>query len=117
MAITESYANTQSVGTTEHSLPNDATYSSGSPITADGLYQVFIDANAVAAADLFRFRIYEKVQSTDTQRIVYEAYIGGPQMTPVWVSPALALIHGWDVTLTKISGTDRTITWSIRNMA
>lgn len=112
MAITEAYAGSQSVSTTEWSLTGDD--DSVDEITADGLYQVFLDLNALAGADMFRVRIYEKVQSSDTQRVVYEAFLGGPQASPIWVSPALILIHGWDVTLLKIAGTDRTITWSIR---
>lgn len=117
MAISEAFANTQSITTTEHSLPRDATYDSGQPQTDDGVYQVFIDVNAINAADLFRVRVYEKAQAGDTQRVVYEAFIGGPQATPIWISPTLILLHAWDVTLIKISGTDRTITWSIRKVA
>jgi hypothetical protein len=32
------------------------------------------------------------------------------------VSPTLIVMHGWDATLDKISGTDRAITWSIRTV-
>jgi hypothetical protein len=117
MAITEAFANTQSVTATEHSLPRDATYSSASPQTDDGVYQCFLDVNAIAFGDEFQFRVYEKVQSTDTQRIVYEAIIAGPQSTPIFVTPSLVLLHGWDMTLLKLAGTDRTITWSIRKVA
>jgi hypothetical protein len=117
MAISEAFANTQSVSTTEWSLPRDASYDIAQPQTDDGVYQCFIDVNAVAFADEFQFRVYEKVQSSDTQRIVYEAIIAGPQSTPIFVTPSLVLIHGWDMTLDKLAGTDRTITWSIRKVA
>jgi hypothetical protein len=33
------------------------------------------------------------------------------------VAPSLILLHGWDVTMTKVSGTGRTIEWSIRKVA
>jgi uncharacterized protein YhhL (DUF1145 family) len=33
------------------------------------------------------------------------------------VSPALVLMHGWDMSLLKTAGTDRAITWSIRKVA
>lgn len=59
-AISEAFAGTQSVTTDEHSLPRDATYSGGSPQAADGLYQIFLDVNALAGGDLFRFRVYEE---------------------------------------------------------
>jgi len=117
MAITEAFANTQSITTTEHSLPADATYDIGSPQTSDGVFQVFIDLNALAAGDEFRIRLYEKVQSSDTQRLVWEKFFVGVQNEPNWVSPSIILLHGWDITLLKIAGTDRTITWSIRKVA
>jgi hypothetical protein len=115
MAISEPYAGSQSVTTTEWSLTGDD--DSLASITDDGVYQFFLDVNAIVGADLFRFRIYEKVQSGDTQRVVYEAFLGGPQGTPIFVSPALVLIHGWDASLLRIAGSDRTITWSIRKIA
>lgn len=48
--------------------------------------------------------------------VIYEAFIGGPQINPIWVSPALTFMTAWDVTLKKISGTDRAISWSIRKV-
>jgi hypothetical protein len=48
---------------------------------------------------------------------VYEAFIGGPQACPIWVSPALVLMHGWDMSLFKVSATDRVILWSIRQIS
>lgn len=115
MAITELYAGTQSVTTTEWSLSGDD--DSLASLTTAGVYQVFLDVSNLVGADLFRIRIYEKVQSGDTQRVVYEAFIGGPQATPVWVSPSLILMNGWDVSLYRLAGADRTITWSIRQVA
>jgi hypothetical protein len=114
MAITEAYAGTQSVTTTEWSLTGDD--DSLASLTDAGVYQVFLDVSAIVGADLFRVRIYEKVQAGDTQRVVYEAFLGGPQGTPIWVSPALVLMNGWDVSLLRIAGSDRTITWSIRKI-
>ena len=117
MALTEAYTNSQTVSTTEHSLPNDATYSSSSPMTADGMYQAFIDLSAMAAGDEFEFKVYEKVSSTATQSLVYVKNFVGRCATPLHVTPALILFHGWDMTLKKISGTDRSIEWSIRKAA
>ena len=59
-AVSEAFAGTQSVTTTEHSLPTDATYDGDAPQAGDGLYQVFLDLNALVGGDLFRFRIYEE---------------------------------------------------------
>ena len=115
MAIAELYSGTEAITGTEWSLIGDD--SSLGTDTTDGIFQVFLDVNAIAAADLYRFRIYEKARSGDTQRLVYDAYIGGPQASPIWASPAMILLHGWDMSLFKVSGTDRTITWSIRQVA
>src|SRR5512147_2498304 len=98
MAIAESYAGTEAVGATEHSLPRDAAYDSAQSQTDDGIYQVFLDLSDMVAGDILQVRIYEKVRSGDTQRIVYEAILTDAQTEPIWASPALVLMHGWDVT-------------------
>lgn len=115
MAITEAFTGTETVTTTEHSLTTDT----GGPDaeTSDGVFQVFIDCNAVANGDTFRFRIYEKVLSSSTQRVAFEHVIAHAQAEPVFVSPSLILLHGWDMTLTKLGGTDRSFDWSIRKVA
>lgn len=115
MAISEGYSGTETVSGTEWSMTTDT--SGPDTDTNGGIYQAFIDLNALAAADVFEFKVYEKVLSSSTQRAVYIARFAGVQGSPVWVSPSLILIHGWDMTLKKISGTDRSIDWSIRKIA
>jgi hypothetical protein len=112
MAVSEYKTGTKLVSTAEWSLVNDSAVIATD--TTAGVFQCFIDVNAIAAADEFRFRIYEKTRGADTQRQIFEAAINGPQSQPIWVSAALMLKNGWDFTLLKIAGTDRTITWSIR---
>lgn len=114
MTIAELYTGTETVTTTEWSLTTDT---AGPDVdTTDGVIVLVLDVSAVAAADLYRVRGYEKCRSGDTQRVRYEAFIGGPQAAPIWESPGQILMHGWDFTLTKISGTDRAINWSIRQV-
>lgn len=115
MAITEAYANTETVGTTEHSITSDTT--SIQTQTTDGIYQIFLDVSDMVTGDELQIRIYEKVRSADTQRIVYQSNLVGPQSPPIWVSPSLILMHGWDATLDCIAGTSITVTWSIRQVA
>lgn len=115
MAFTEAFSGSETVSTTEHSLTTDT---AGPDLeTSDGMFQCFLDLNALVAGDTFEFNIYEKVLSGGTQRKVYSCRFSGIQGTPVWVSPALILLHGWDMTLDKIAGTDRNIDWSIRKGA
>ena len=93
MAITESFAGNQTVTTTEHSMTTDT---AGPDVdTLDGMFQAFIDLNAMAAGDVFDFSVYEKVGSGSTQRKVYTARFSNAQSPPIWVSPALILMHGW----------------------
>lgn len=115
MAISEAFTGTETVGTTEHSLTTDTAGPDAE--TSDGVFQAFLDLNALAAGDVFVFKVYEKVLSSSTQRLAYSATFAGAQGAPVWVSPCLILMHGWDMTLNKVSGTDRSIDWSIRKIA
>lgn len=116
MTITvEAFTGTETISTTEHSLTTD---SSGPDVdTTAGIFQAFIDLNALAAGDEFIFRAYETVRAGDTQRLVYTATFSGAQATPIWVSPTLILGVGWDFTLDKVAGTDRAINWRISKIA
>ena len=113
MSIVAAYENSATISTTEYSLPNNST--SLTPITADGVYQLFLDLSALTATEEYLLKIYEKVQSAGTQRVVDQVTFIGTQYPAHYVYPvALVLLHGWDMTMDKIAGTDRAIAWSIR---
>jgi hypothetical protein len=116
MPITELITGTEAVGTTEWSLATDTSYDTGDAQTTDGVFQFFIDVSDMVAGDELEIKIYEKVRSADTQRVVYKANLIGAQSEPIWVSPSLVLMHGWDITCDAISGTI-TVNWSIRQIA
>ena len=114
MAITEAFAGSEAVSTTEWSLTTD---SAGPDVeTSDGVFQIFLDVSDIVLGDELQIRVYEKAQAADTQRIVYQATLIDAQANPIWVSPSLILMNGWDVTLDAIAGTI-TVTWSIRKVA
>lgn len=113
MAISEAYSGTASISTTEFSCPNNST--TLTPVTADGVYQVFLDTSDMVEGDQLQIRIYEKCRSADTQRIIYEAVLTDT-MAQTWVTPSLILLHGWDLTLDALAGTI-TVNWSIRKVA
>ena len=118
MALTEPYSsNTLSVSTTELSLVSGT--SSLQSVTDDGVYQVFLDLNALAVGDSFTLRIKEKVHASATQRVAWAAIISHAQGADgaVFVSPSLMLLHGWDITIIRTAGSDRTIPYSIRKVA
>ena len=112
MTITvEAYTGTATIGTTEWSL---STNTSGPDADANaGIYQAFIDLSNVAAYEVYQFKCYEKTRTGDTQRVVFSAYFEGAQSDPIAVTPTLILGVGWDMTLVKIAGTDRSVNWRI----
>lgn len=115
MAISELYAVTETVSTTEWSFTTDTAGPDAD--TTDGIFQGFFDVSALAVGDEFKFRLYEKAISGGTQRVVYQANLVGAQSEPIFVTPSLLLLHGWDMTWIKVAGTDRSIVGSIRSVA
>jgi hypothetical protein len=112
MAIAELYSGSQTATiNTEHTL------NSPTPNTTDGVFQVFIDVSAMVAGDVLELRIKEKCRAADTIRQALMSTLAGVQSDPLWVSPSLILMHGWDVTLRQTAGTGRAFPWSIRQVA
>jgi len=112
MTISALHENSATIGTSEWSLPNNS--ATLTPITTDGHIEAVLDLSALAAGDRFRVRIYEKVRAADTQRKVQTIDYAGVQSDPNQKIPLGLMLHGWDVTLQKVAGTDRAIAWSIR---
>lgn len=113
MAVTEAFSGTESVGTTEHSLTTDT---AGPDVeTSDHACEIALDLSALVETEEYVLKLYEKCRAADTQRLVQAWTIEGRQVEDYWLSPYFCLLHGWDFTLTKVAGTDRTITWSIRS--
>ena len=91
MAITEAYAGSTAIGTAtgEYSLTADST--ALATATDDGVYQAWLDLNALEKACIVEFKTYEKVTSSATQRVVYSvplrqcpdrAQLGEPEPCP-----------------------------------
>jgi hypothetical protein len=115
VAITEYASGNKTVSTTEWSL---TTNTAGPDVdTSAGAYQVFLELNTLVKADQYVFKVYEKVLSSSTQRLVFQAYFSNAQSEPVWVSPTLILLNGWDMTLLKVAGADASINFSVRRIA
>jgi hypothetical protein len=116
MAISEPYElDGVTVGTTELSIVSGTT--TLQTITDDGVYQLWVDAGNMALADQFIIKIYEKVEGTGGTKKVCMAQTLAHVQSEIWVSPSLVLMNGWDMTLTKVSGTDRAFDASIRKVA
>lgn len=108
--------NAVTVGATELSIVSGTT--SLQTITDDGLYQLWVDpVTNMAVGDKFVIRIYEKVEGTGgTKRQFYETEYHH-DIDIIFVSPVFCLINGWDMTIQKVSGTDRAFSASIRKVA
>jgi ribonuclease HI len=115
MAISEAFQDSATIGTTEYFLASDSTTATYQ--TADGAIQLWLELNNLANGDEFRIRVYEKISSGGTARVAMEWVIAHAQSEPLWVTPTLILMHGWEFSLTRLAGADRSIAWSIRSAA
>lgn len=115
MAITvlKEAANTI-IGNTEWSMSANTTGVSAN--TTDGIFQIFVDAADLVTGEALTLKVYEKVWSAGTQRAVYSATLVDGQIDPVWVSPSLILMNGWDMTANLTQGTSTYLQWSIRQV-
>lgn len=101
-----------SISTTEYSLPADSTTLAAQ--TDDCILQVWLGLSNMAAGDQYELKVYEKVLTT--QRLCHYAVFTGAQSPVGHVLPSLIVGNGWDVTLKRLAGSDRTIEWSLRKV-
>jgi hypothetical protein len=114
MAISEAFTNSATITTTERFLASNSTTATYQ--TDDGVYQLWLDLSNLAAGDIVSVKVYEKVASAGTSRAVLIDNVTGPLDSPHYVTPSLIMLHGWEFSLTKVTGTDRSIAWSIRKI-
>jgi hypothetical protein len=112
VTINELFSGIETVGTTEHSMTTDTAGPDAD--TTNGAIQVYVDLSALDKGDQYVIAFYEKVRSGGTQRKVQEWVVANDAI-PIWPSPTFMVKHGWDFTIRKLVGTDRSIEWSIRS--
>ncbi len=113
-SLTAAFEDSATIGATEYSFPADST--TLATRTEDGLFQLFVDASALADGDHYRFVEKEKAQAAGSQREILGKNMIHDQDGGI-VFPPEILTAGWDMTARKIAGTDRAIGWSIRQAA
>ena len=113
MAISEYATFSMTVSTTELSMTGGT--STIQTQTDDGVYQVFVDLNAATETEEFTFYVREKDRSSGTQRQVPIGTCNGTGV--MFISDSYLLMHGWDFTVIKNAGTDRTLTGSVRRIS
>lgn len=111
MAFSELYTGTDTIGTTKYSLTNSSTTIASR--TTDAVLTVWLDLANMASGDEYQLVLREKVTSGGSQMTIVLGNPVGAQGEPFVTGP-FQVMHGWDVTLQKIAGTDRSISWSIR---
>lgn len=111
--MTVPYTNTTgsaSISSTEYSLPTASTTRVAQ--TTLGRLECLIDASAMTATETYDVFVYDKVNG-GTQRLIYSDRLVGVQAY-LYRVPVIYLCEGWDISMIKVAGTDRTIAWSIR---
>lgn len=101
-----------SIGASEFWLASNST--SKSDQTTDVVLQCWIDFGAMQAGDVYEWRVVEKING-GTQLTMGPGRVVGVQAAPV-ILTGLVLGDGWEIGVKKISGTDRTIAWSLREI-
>lgn len=102
------------ISTAEYSVTLASTSGAPAAKTDKVTAGLVLDTNAVVAGDQFLVTLYDKAQSGTTQRKCATWIIAGAQAEPIFMTPPLMLGEGWDFTIKKLAGTDRTIPAEIR---
>lgn len=103
------FTTTSSIGSTEYSLPANST-----TLTAQTelcVLEGWIRSVSMAPGDLFRVRLYETVNGSG-QLLFAEWYLDAQQ--PHLVLPAFIVKEGWNITVQKLTGGDRTFHWDLK---
>jgi hypothetical protein len=103
-----------SISTSEYSLPADTTSGVPTAQTDDCILQVWLGLSNMVAGDQYELKIYEKVLST--QRLCHYQVFTGAQSPVGVILPTIIVGTGWDVTMKRLAGSDRTIEWSLRKI-
>jgi hypothetical protein len=99
------------IGTTEYSLPADSTVLAAQ--TDDCVLQAWIDFSAMTSSEQYQITLYEKVNGGTALPAHPPTILTGVQAS-LFATPPMTLGEGWDLTVKKLSGTDRAIAWSLR---
>lgn len=105
--------NSASISTTEYFLAANSTTASYQ--TTQCALQVFLDLSNLVAGDEFTVRLYEKVNGGSAMLV--DSWVkAGAQAKPCMVIPSVLVGEGWEVSVQRTGGSDRTIAWSLRKV-
>ena len=111
MAIQELFSSTGFIATTSAPVSvAQATPSTNlSTSTSAGVVQALLNFNNMIAGEQYEIKVWEKTVSADTQRLLETWVVDGQQAEPIFITPALTLMNGWDLTVQRV-GTSSTTT-------
>ena len=114
MAFDFTKENSALIGTTEHSLP--ANTEVGVPTSQSDTCQVqtWLKVDSMAAGDEFLVQLYEKVIAAGAQSVIDSWRLVYP--VDKLVISGIIVHNGWDITVKKVAGSDRTVEWSLRKV-
>lgn len=82
--------------------------------TDAGNYELTVDLNNMANGDVLVLRVYVKVRSAGTLRVVHEGvYAHAQGDEKVARSPVVASVHQYKATLEQTDGTGRSYNWEV----
>jgi hypothetical protein len=99
------------IGATEYYLASDSTTKTSQ--TEDCMLQVTIDVSVLDTGDSYEWKLYEKINTVE--QVFASGVVSGAQPHPI-VIPALTVGNGWEVSMKKLTGTDRSIGWTLRKV-
>lgn len=83
-------------------------------VTGAGTYVLTADLSVLALGDGFWLRVYGKVLSGGTERLLHSAFYGlTPLASPMVMSVPIISPHHFKATLQQTDGSVRTVDWSI----
>lgn len=113
MAITITNSSA-TISTTEYSLPAGTTTGVPTSQTDDCVLSAIIGFQNMIAGDQYEVKLYE---SDGTAQGLIETWIfTGAQSKPKFSIPSHILGVAWDLTVKRLAGSDRTISWSLRKI-
>lgn len=114
MAITIT-DDTATISTTEYFLASDSTTATYQ--TATCVLQVFLDLSALQAGDTFVLKFYQKIDNGTARAFVSTSFSG--VQSPAHYASLQYIVggSGWEVSLIRTAGADRSIAWSLRTVA
>jgi hypothetical protein len=105
---------TATINSTEFSFASESTTLATK--TDAGVYALVFDANAIVAGDQFLVQLYEAGKTAGTKRLVESWIVEGKTGKPLMYLPSTGgfiLGNGWDITIKKLAGTDRSIDYTV----